>query len=73
VISALSRGNARRYVLDANALIGFFESRPGSAQKVRQLLGEAARQDVPMLMSAVNWGECGSGASFPGRRIEAKT
>ena len=57
MISALSRGNARRYVLDANALIGFFESRPGTAQKVRQLLGEAARQDVPMLMSAVNWGE----------------
>jgi predicted nucleic acid-binding protein len=57
VTSAFSRGSARRYVLDANALIGFFEHRRGTAQKVRQLLGEAARLDVPLLMSAVNWGE----------------
>lgn len=52
-----SRGNSRRYVLDANALIAFLEARRGSAEKVRQLLGEAARQDLPLLMSAVNWGE----------------
>ena len=51
------RGSARRYVLDANALIGFFEGRHRSAEKVRQLLGEALRQDLPLLMSAVNWGE----------------
>lgn len=51
------RGRARRYVLDANALISFFEARRGAAEKVRQLLGEAARQDMPLLMSAVNWGE----------------
>jgi predicted nucleic acid-binding protein len=57
VTSAFSRGSARRYVLDANALIRFFEDRRGTAQKVRQLLGEAARQDVPLMMSAVNWGE----------------
>jgi len=53
----LSRGGARRYVLDANALIGFFEGRRGAVEKVRHLLGEAARQDLPLLMSAVNWGE----------------
>lgn len=51
------RGRARRYVLDANALSGFFEARKGAAEKVRHLLGEAARQDLPLLMSAVNWGE----------------
>ena len=55
--SAFSRGSARRYVLDANALIAFFEDRRGRAQKIRHLLSEAVRQDVPLLMSAVNWGE----------------
>jgi predicted nucleic acid-binding protein len=50
-------GRVRRYVLDANALIAFFEVRRGAAEKVRHLLGEAARQDLPLLMSAVNWGE----------------
>jgi predicted nucleic acid-binding protein len=44
----------RRYVLDANALIGFFEGRPGAAEKVRH---EALRQDQPLLMSSINWGE----------------
>jgi predicted nucleic acid-binding protein len=44
-------------VLDANALIGFLEGRRGAAEKVRRLFGEALRQDVPLLMSAVNWGE----------------
>lgn len=51
------RRSGRRYVLDANALIGFFEGRTGTAEKVRHLLKEALRQDVPLLMSAVNWGE----------------
>jgi predicted nucleic acid-binding protein len=55
--SVFSRGSARRYVLDANALSGFFEARRGASEKVRHLLGEAARQDLPLLMSAVNWGE----------------
>ena len=53
----LSRGTARRYVLDSNALIGFFEDRPGTAGKIERLVGEALRQDLPLLMSAVNWGE----------------
>lgn len=55
--SAFSRGSARRYVLDANALIGLFEDREGTAGKVEQLLEQALRQDLPLLMSAVNWGE----------------
>jgi predicted nucleic acid-binding protein len=57
VTSAHSSSRARRYVLDANALIAFFEERRGTAQKVRHLLSEAARLDAPLLMSAVNWGE----------------
>ena len=55
--AVFSRGTVRRYVLDANALIAFFEIRRGAAEKVRHLLGEAARQDSPLLMSAINWGE----------------
>jgi len=51
------RGGQRRYVLDANALIGFFEERTGSGTKMRHLLEQALRDDVPLLMSAVNWGE----------------
>lgn len=54
---ALARGGARRYVLDANALIGFFEDRKGTAGKIERLVGAALRQDLPLLMSAVNWGE----------------
>ena len=54
---ALPRGRERRYVLDANALIGFFEDREGIAGKVEHLLEEAVSQDVPLLISAVNWGE----------------
>lgn len=52
-----SRRAARRYVLDASALVGFFEDREGTAAKVEKLLNEALRESVPLLMSAVNWGE----------------
>jgi predicted nucleic acid-binding protein len=52
-----SRGSARRYVLDANALLGLFEDREGTAGKIEHLLEQALRQDLPLLMSAVNWGE----------------
>ena len=55
--AAFSRGSARRYVLDANALIGFFEDREGTAGKIERLLEDALRRDSPLLMSAVNWGE----------------
>ncbi len=44
-------------MLDANALIGFFEDRRMVAEKVRHMLVEALRQELPLLMSAVNWGE----------------
>ena len=53
----LSRGSTRRHVLDANALIGLFEDREGSAGKIERLLEQALQQDLPLLMSAVNWGE----------------
>lgn len=52
-----SRHKPRRYVLDANALIGLFENRPGVAMRVRRLLEEAFRQELPLFLSAVNWGE----------------
>ncbi|HLZ40715.1 MAG TPA: type II toxin-antitoxin system VapC family toxin [Candidatus Sulfotelmatobacter sp.] len=49
--------SARRYVLDANALVGLFEDREGTAARVERLLQEGQRQNVPLLMSTVNWGE----------------
>jgi predicted nucleic acid-binding protein len=55
--AVLSRKSARRYVLDANALSGFFEDREGIAGRIEKLLGDALNQDLPLLMSAVNWGE----------------
>ena len=51
------RASGRRYVLDANALLGFFEARHGAAQKIRHLFDVARRQERPLLMSAVTWGE----------------
>jgi len=55
--SPFSRSGMRRHVLDANALVGLFEDREGAAVKVERLLEQAMRQDLPLLMSAVNWGE----------------
>lgn len=43
-------------VLDASALMTFFENRPG-ADKVEDLLAKAADAKHPLLMSVVNWGE----------------
>ena len=48
---------SRRYVLDANALVGHFEDREGTAAKVERLMQEAQRLGSPLLMSTVNWGE----------------
>ena len=48
---------SRRYVLDANALVGLFEDRKGAAAKIERLLEQALREERPLLMSAVNWGE----------------
>jgi len=43
-------------VLDASAVMTFFEDRPGAA-KVEELLARAAERKCKLLMSAVNWGE----------------
>lgn len=51
-----SRG-ARRFVLDANALISLLENRAGAAPRVRQILEQAARNQARVFLSAVNWGE----------------
>ena len=51
------RGHIRRFVLDANALISLLEDRPGAASRVQNLIAEASRREIPVLMSAVNWGE----------------
>ena len=55
--AALSKRTSRQYVLDANALSGFFEDREGTAGRTEKLLSEALRQGSPLLMSAINWGE----------------
>lgn len=57
MIGPPSRHPSRRYVLDANAVIGFLEDRAGTAKKVRRLLEEGFRYDLPLLLSAVTWGE----------------
>lgn len=44
------------YVLDANATLNFVEAGPG-AHRIRELLRESVQQDIPLLMSVVNWGE----------------
>jgi ribonuclease VapC len=46
----------KTYVLDASALMTFFEDRPG-ADKVKDLLAQAAETKHALLMSVVNWGE----------------
>jgi predicted nucleic acid-binding protein len=48
---------SRQYVLDANALVGLFEDRETTAAKVERLVEQALREERPLLMSAVNWGE----------------
>jgi predicted nucleic acid-binding protein len=46
----------KTHVLDANALMTFFEDRPG-AEIVEELLAKATDAKRPLLMSVVNWGE----------------
>ena len=43
-------------VLDANALIGFMEARPG-AEPVKKLISLAREGQLQLLMSVINWGE----------------
>ena len=56
-MTPLSRGHLRRFVLDANAVISILEDRPGAAPRVRRIIEEASRNQVPVFLSAVNWGE----------------
>ena len=46
----------KRVVLDASALMTFFENRPGAA-KVEALLQQAVAGKLRLFMSVVNWGE----------------
>src|SRR5712664_139897 len=46
----------KRIVLDASALMAFFDGRPGAA-KVEDLITSAAEGKCQLLMSIVNWGE----------------
>ena len=46
----------KRIVLDASAVITFFEDRPG-AEKVEDLIRLAVNGKRQLLMSVVNWGE----------------
>ena len=46
----------KTYVLDASALMAFFENRAG-ADKVEELLTRAADAKRPLAMSVINWGE----------------
>jgi len=46
----------KRYVLDANALLGYLGNRPGS-KRFSELLKEAAHSGQHLLMSVINWGE----------------
>jgi predicted nucleic acid-binding protein len=46
----------KTHVLDASALMTFFENRAG-AEQVEELLAKAADAKHPLVMSAVNWGE----------------
>ena len=46
----------KSFVLDASALMTFFENRPGAA-KVEEILRGAADSQRPLAMSVINWGE----------------
>ena len=46
----------KRIVLDASALMTFFENRPG-AEKVEELIQLAVDGKRELLMSVINWGE----------------
>jgi predicted nucleic acid-binding protein len=46
----------RVFVLDANAILKLLLNEPG-AQRVEELIREAHRSLVPLLLSVANWGE----------------
>jgi predicted nucleic acid-binding protein len=47
---------SKTYVLDASAIIELLLNAPG-ATRITQLLKEADRLGIPLLVSVVNWGE----------------
>jgi predicted nucleic acid-binding protein len=47
---------AKVIVLDASAVVTFFEDRPGAA-RVEDLIVSAAASKIQLLMSLINWGE----------------
>lgn len=47
---------SKTYVLDANAVMDFIDSGPGSG-RVGQLLKDAARPQTVVMVSTANWGE----------------
>jgi predicted nucleic acid-binding protein len=47
---------SRAYVLDANAVLNLMDDSRG-AERMEQLLQQAVRANIPLLMSVVNWGE----------------
>ncbi len=61
----------RRYVLDANALLIYLGDRQGAA-RVQALLNESLRNNAPLLMSAVNWGEVVYSIWKQGGEVEAR-
>ena len=46
----------KRVVLDASAVITFFEDRPG-AEKVEEMIAAAIEGKRELLLSVINWGE----------------
>ena len=46
----------KRYVLDANALLGYFGDRPGKV-RLAALLKESAHSRQWLFLSVINWGE----------------
>jgi predicted nucleic acid-binding protein len=46
----------RRFVLDASALISFFEGRSGS-EEIEELIAQSVAGKTELFMSVVNWGE----------------
>jgi predicted nucleic acid-binding protein len=47
---------SQTYVLDASAVLAFVDDAAGG-ERVEQLLIDARRSSIPLLMSVLNWGE----------------
>lgn len=53
----MSKAGARVVVLDTWAVLAYLDGEP-AAQRVRQVLRQARRNDVEVLFSLINYGEC---------------